>query len=126
MGRDPGAPVTAEFLPSRRRVREFDPSTEESPCGIDDFKLDLRSTSQSDWNQSLADVFSTDFISKSNGKYSDDNLPKIEAHFLQHVDYLHGRFLHFKNTPEALTAKAQCKSRKERKARVSRQPSSKF
>lgn len=111
-------PITIEHLPSTNEVNNYDPETGQECCGIVDFRLDLENTSNSEWNQSAARVFSTDFLLHSHGRYTEEDRAEINAHFLQHVDYLHGRYLYWQNTREGIAAINRFNASKERKARV--------
>ena len=119
MGRKKHQPVTSSFLPHEQMAIDYQGGSAGPPCSIENFKLDLRNTSNSDWSMALVAVFCDDFIYRSDGRYSDTDRSMIKSHFLKHVDYLHGRYLHYEADPQVIAAKARSRARQERKARAS-------
>lgn len=117
MGRERNGVLTLDHLPPEEAVAAYDPQNGFECCDPGTFKLDLRNTATSSWNQSAARVLTLDYIDC--GKGSPSKQADIHRHIRQHINYLHSKFKKDSASLEAQEVQRRISARKQRKIRVS-------
>ena len=79
-----------ELLPGESEVDCYDPSAGQDCCDLENFRPDLRRSSHSPYNRSVARVFARGLKNRKN--YSERNMRQIESAFLTHLKYLQRKF----------------------------------
>ena len=118
MGRSsPKTPFNVDNLPSEHEVSNYDRTTGDC-CDLLDFRPDLRGQIDSDWNQSVINVFVAYYLASEEWCVEHDE-DRVASHAEQHLKYLIIRFGKQMSSPEARRALDQKRARDERKRQVS-------
>ena len=118
MGRSsPKVPFNVENLPSEYEVSGYDRTTGDC-CDLLDFRPDLRGQIDSDWNQSVINVFVAYYLASDQWCVEHDE-DRVASHAEQHLKYLIRRFEKQMSSPEAQRTLDKKRARDERKRQVS-------
>ena len=117
MGRSsPKVPFNVENLPSKHEVSGYDRTTGDC-CDLLDFRPDLRGQIDSDWNQSVINVFVAYYLASDKWCVEHDE-DRVASHAEQHLKYLIRRFEKQVSSAEAQRVLNKKRARDERKRQV--------
>lgn len=105
-------------IPSRETVERFDPTSGRPCCTAEHFQFDPLSFPRSPWNLSVADVFTTSFLSRNPAHSEKD----VRDAWIRHTEHLRTRYKELGATIDERGATREVRRRRERKRNVSHTP----
>ena len=112
------SPFVVEKIPTKEEVEAWEEKEKHDSyaCTWDDFRLDLRGTPHSEWNNSVIDVFVKGFIDHK--KHATATEDEVRAAFGSHVRTLVATYKRSEKGPDVIKAWRQARKTYERQKNV--------